>query len=111
MYMDADATQICSYLNCFPGQFVSAREVCRRADGKWRFRENERWAWPVLQRLLEERVIEMDESGHYRLATKEEEKVDEQQWVSPEVKQLLEQRGRNPVVLELQKELDPAAHS
>jgi hypothetical protein len=109
--MDADATQICAYLNCYPGQFVSAREICRRADGKWRFREDERWALPVLQRLVEERVIEMDEGGHYRLVTKQEERVEEQQWVSPEVKPLLEQGGRNPGTFDLRKELNPAAHS
>ena len=41
--MDADQNAICTFLKTWPGQFVSRREICRRAGGKWRFREDENW--------------------------------------------------------------------
>ncbi len=111
--MDADETQVCTYLKCFPDQFVSAREICRRADGKWRYREDERWALPVLQRLLEEKAIETDEAGHYRLLSKEEPKSEEKekQWISPEAGEPLERRLSNIGIVDVGRKLDAAEHS
>jgi len=37
--MEADQTEICQFLKSWPDQFVSGKEICRRAGGKWRFRE------------------------------------------------------------------------
>ncbi len=65
--MDADEAEVCEFLKSWPDQFVSAREICRRAGSKWRYREDERWALPVLQRLVEKHLVEADAAGHYRL--------------------------------------------
>jgi len=92
--MDADERDICMYLKTWPGQFVSAREICRRAGGKWRFREDAQWALPVLLRLAEKGTIEEDTNGHYRLP-RGEQKVTTQKWVSPHIKNIIAQSGKN----------------
>jgi hypothetical protein len=87
--MDAEEKEICDFLKSFPGQLVSQREICRRAGGKWRFREDPHWALPVLVRMVEKRYLESDANGHFRLVT--EKKDDKKKpWLSPQVKKLLE---------------------
>ena len=91
--MDADERDICLYLKGWPGQFVSLAEVCRRAGGKRRYREDPNWAVPILVRLVERGFIESDSTGHYRLKprTKKEKK---QRWVSPQIQKILEKSGK-----------------
>ncbi len=101
--LDADEKDICLYLKGFPDQFISAREIARRAGGKWRYREEPNWAMPVLGRLVEQRLIESDSTGHYRLirAKKKEKK---KRWLSPQVKEILERSGKQfeePVQLDV----------
>ena len=36
--MDADEREVCNFLKAYAGQYVSAREINRRAGGKWRFK-------------------------------------------------------------------------
>ena len=91
--MDADERSICTYLKSYPGQFISGREICRRAGGKWRFREDENWAAPVLIRLVERKIIEEDSTGHYRLIGKEKTKT--KKWVSPQIRTILEKSGKD----------------
>ena len=86
--MDAEETEICDFLKSFPGQYVSQREICRRAGGKWRFREDPKWAFPILLRMVERRYLESDASGHFRLLTEDKDK--KKRWLSPELKELLE---------------------
>ncbi len=42
--MDADEQDICNYLKQWQKQFISGREICRCAGGKWRFRDDPHWA-------------------------------------------------------------------
>src|SRR5262245_14157576 len=35
--MDAEEREICDFLKSWVDQYVSQREICRRAGGKWRF--------------------------------------------------------------------------
>ena len=56
--MDADERDICNYLKSWRNQFVSGRDIARRAGGKWRFREDQDWAVAVLARLVEKGVVE-----------------------------------------------------
>jgi len=92
--MDADERDICLYLKGWPDQFISGREICRRAGGKRRYREEPTWAIPVLGRLVERAIIESDATGHYRLvrARKKEKK---KRWVSPQMKEILERSGKD----------------
>ncbi len=91
--MDADERDICLYLKGWPGQFVSGREIARRAGGKWRYRDDPNWAMPVLYRLVEQGIIESDATAHFRLvrAKKKEKK---QRWISPQMKEILERSGK-----------------
>lgn len=90
--MDADERQICLYLKSCPGQFISLREICRRADGKRRFRQEHDWAGPVLNRLVEKGIIESDSTGHYRLKPTQKKKPT--RWIAPQIRKVLEQSGK-----------------
>src|SRR4051812_42708314 len=93
--MDADEKSICLFLRSFPGQFVSGREIARRAAGKWKFRQDGHWAVPILIRLVEKGAIERDSSGHFRLLAREKKQQRDKKWASPQMKKLLEQSGKD----------------
>src|ERR1043166_8182086 len=86
--MDAEEKEICDFLRSFPGQYVAGREICRRAGGKWRFREDQKWALPILTRMVEKGLLEGDPSGHFRLITEKKDK--KKRWLSPELRKILE---------------------
>ena len=92
--MDADEREICDFLKSFPGQFISAREIARRAGGKWKFHDDQHWAVPALTRLKEKNIVETNLSGQYRLVgnlkTEKQKK-----WISPHIKKILEQSGKD----------------
>ena len=101
--MDADEKDICIYLKGYPGQFVSGREIARRAGGKWRFRRDPNWAAPILQRLVEKNFLESDASGYYRLLRTGKKKP--QKWISPQIRAILEKSGKDfGGVLEIDEE-------
>ena len=92
--MDADERDICLYLKSWPGQFVSAREISRRAGGKRRFQVEPNWASAALSRLQERALVESDSTGHYRLRRRERTRP-QGKWISPQMKQILQKSGRD----------------
>src|SRR5262245_46594611 len=109
--MDADQIEICQFLRSFPEQFVSGKEICRRAGGKWRFREDPGWALPILRRMLESSIVEADIDGRFRLtqqATHAESKKKTKMWISPAIQRILEESGKNFGVFDLDQETDTA---
>ena len=92
--MDADERDICLYLKGFPGQFVSFKEISRRAGGKRRYREEPEWATVVLARMVEKHMIESDSTGHYRLKPKPKNREKQTRWVSPGIRKILERSGK-----------------
>ena len=92
--MDSDERDICDFLKSWSGQFISGREIARRAGGKWRFRENKFWAVPVLARMVEKGLVQADASGHYRLIA-EKKKGGPKKWVSPQIQNILEKSGKD----------------
>jgi len=108
--MDADQTEICQFLNSFQDQFVSGKEICRRAGGKWRFREEPAWALPILRRMLETRIVETDIDGRFRLSQQAAaaKPTKKRTWVSPAIQRMLDASGKNFGVLDLDQEMDPA---
>jgi len=86
--MDADEREIYDYLSTWGQQFVSAREICRRAGGKHRAYEDPDWAKPVLLRMTDKHVLESDPNGRYRIKPKKKEKHKTE--VSPETAEGLE---------------------
>jgi DNA-binding PadR family transcriptional regulator len=91
--MDEDEKEIYTYLKTWSGQFVSGREIARRAGGKWRYRDNPNWATPILLRLVEKGLLESDSTGYYRLKPRQKKKS--KKWISPQLKAILEKSGRN----------------
>ncbi|MDB6036896.1 MAG: hypothetical protein JWM99_737 [Verrucomicrobiales bacterium] len=87
--------EICIYLKSLPGQFISGREIARRAGGKSRHREDPQWAAPILTQMVEKRILESDATGHYRLIMKDDRKISKKKWVSPHVKAILERSGKD----------------
>jgi hypothetical protein len=88
---------------------VSRREICRRAGGKWRFREDENWAVPVLQRMVEEGIVESDDSGHFRLMKSAADSSNQRKlWLSPSMKTILKESGRDFGLLDLDQEEETA---
>jgi len=92
--MDADERDICNYLKSWPGQFVSAREIARRASGKFRFRQDPDWASIPIGRLVERNILESDSTGHYRLI-REALKEKPKKWVSPAIRTILKESGKD----------------
>ncbi len=91
--MDADERDVCLYLRSFPGQFVSFKDISRRAGGKRRYREEPEWASPVLAKLVEKALIESDSTGHYRLKLRSQDPK-ANRWVSPQIRRILEKSGK-----------------
>lgn len=109
--MDADQTAICQFLKQSPEEFISRKEICRRAGGKWRFREDEYWAVPVLARMREQQIVEADETGHYRLVKENSKDAANKQrvWLSPAIRSMLKSSGRSFGTIDLDKEPETAA--
>lgn len=93
--MDADEREIYFYLKAFRKEFISSREICRRAGGKKRFKYDEEWAKPVLTRMVERGILEMDEAGHYRIKPYEPDRHKRKKWVSPQIRAILQDSGRD----------------
>jgi hypothetical protein len=90
--MDSEEQEIFYFLKTWGEQFVSAKEIARRAGGKSKFYKNPEWAKPLLMRLQERGVLESDTSGRYRIklvAAKNKAK----RWVSPDIAKILEENG------------------
>jgi hypothetical protein len=93
--MGEQEKEICAYLKAAHGQFISRREIARRAGGKRRFHDDPQWAAPVLEKLVEKKIIESNATGQFRLITKEESKNRRKKWVSPHMKRILEKSGQD----------------
>jgi len=87
---------------------ITRREICRRAGGKWRYREDENWASPVLQRMVEDRIVESDDSGRFRLMKQASADSNRKRklWLSPAIKRIFKESGRNFGVLDLDQDAD-----
>ena len=91
--MDADEQQIFDYLQTYGEEWVSGREISRRAGGKKRFAEDNNWARPVLFRLRAARIIEANQSGQYRLRPDPDKKGEKKQWIAPDIEKILKEGG------------------
>jgi hypothetical protein len=107
--MDADEKDIFQYLKNYGGQFVNAKEICRRAATKRRFAEEPDWAKVVLVRMTERRILEADTSGRYRI--KAVHKKGPHKWMSPEIAKILEAGGvEGKEGVEVEGEIAPDEH-
>jgi len=93
--MDADEREIYHYLKSWGKEFISAREISRRAAGKKRFREEPQWATAVLSRMVERGILEADSSAHYRIKPIEKKDTKGKRWVSPRIAKILKESGKD----------------
>ena len=92
--MDADEREIFHFLKQYKHEYLSSREVCRRAGGKRRFRNEPEWAVPGLLRMVERGILETDPSGHYRIKPPPNDGK-KKKWVSPHIARILKSSGKN----------------
>jgi predicted transcriptional regulator of viral defense system len=90
--MDSEEHEIFYFLKTWGEEFVSAKEIARRASGKKKFYENPEWAKPLLMRMAERGVLESDTSGRYRIKPVPK-KNKNKRWVSPDIAKILEESG------------------
>jgi len=65
--MDTDEREIFQFLKTWGADFISAREIARRASGKRRFYDDPDWAAPILLRMKESGILEGNMLGRYRI--------------------------------------------
>ena len=70
--MTYEELAIVNFLKGSPEDFVSRREIARKALKRTFFEEDPHWADAPLASLVNQSVVEQDESGHYRLKRHEE---------------------------------------
>lgn len=66
MILSSDELEILGYLKSWKGKFVTLVEICRSAGGRQRFKETPKWAYPLMSRLVDMKMAEVNERGHYR---------------------------------------------
>jgi|ERR1700733_4763803 len=90
--MDADEREIFYFLKTWGEEYVSVKEIARRAGGKKKFHENPEWAKPLLMRMQERGVVESDATGRYRVKpVKKQDKS--KRWVAPDIAKILQESG------------------
>lgn len=90
--MDSDQRDILNFLQTWGVEYVSAKEICRRAGTKKRFYQNPTWAKPILQIMVEHGILENDQMGRYRLKP-QPKKLRTGRWVSPDISKILKGNG------------------
>jgi len=94
--MDADEREVYYFLKGWTNEFMTAKEICRRAGGKRRARLEPDWAKPALLRMVERGILETNPTGHYRLKPPPVSKDKKhRRWASPQVVQILKKSGRD----------------
>lgn len=91
--MDAEEREVYFFLKAQAPQYVPVNSVCRYAGGKQRFRDSPDWAKPVLLRMLERGIVEMDEPVGCRLKPMPQSNV-RKRWVAPQIADILKKSGR-----------------
>ena len=66
--MTYDELAIMNLLRGSPDSYLARREIARKALKRTIFEENPHWADAPLASLIDQRLVEQNESGHYRIA-------------------------------------------
>jgi hypothetical protein len=107
--LSSEELEILEYLKSWNGQYVALAEICRRAGGRQRYKETPNWAKPLMSRLVEARMAEVNERGHYRFLKLEENAPEagapvpvatgqaerkRARWISPHIASILKKSGK-----------------
>ncbi len=63
MWLCEEEQLILRYVEQMQKSGTSAREICRRAADKDRWKENERWAMPFIQGLRDKGLLDTNKAG------------------------------------------------
>lgn len=72
MWLNEDEQIILKFLEHCGEVGASAREICRKASTKDRWKKDERWAMPFLSSLKDKKLVETNLAGAFCLPPKEE---------------------------------------
>ncbi|HXC36227.1 MAG TPA: hypothetical protein VNV43_10155 [Candidatus Acidoferrales bacterium] len=89
--MDIEEREIFLFLKTYGANYVAGREICRRAGGRRRYDEDHEWAKPILSRMVERGILEINPEGQFRVKPRKKEK--EGKWVSPDIAKILKENG------------------
>ena len=64
--MNNEESVILQFLAASPGSTFGRKEIARKADRRTTYEENPRWAEASLDALVDQKLIEIDDSGHYQ---------------------------------------------
>jgi len=90
--MDSDERDIFQFLKSWGGDYVSYREIARRAGAKSKFHKNPDWAKPLLGRMQERGILDSDAQGRYRIRPVAY-KNKAARWVAPDIAKILQEKG------------------
>jgi len=66
MFICDEEQQILHYLKSSPEAYFSTGQICKRACGRELYTKEPRWAIRFLSGLLDKKLVERDDQGHYR---------------------------------------------
>ena len=66
--MNYEETAILNFLKGFADNYVARREIARKALKRAVYEDNPHWADAPLASLVDQHLVEQDESGHYRIS-------------------------------------------
>ena len=69
--VNAEQQQVLNFLQSSPNSSFAAMEISRRAGSRKQFEHDPRWAVNCLRYLLDLKLVERDNRGHYKLATRD----------------------------------------
>jgi hypothetical protein len=62
----SDELEILEYLKSWEGKFLSLVDISRNASGRQKFKDTPNWANGLMARLIEAKLVESNDRGHYR---------------------------------------------
>src|ERR1700722_3672136 len=71
MILSSDELEIIDYLKTWNGKYMTLVQICRCAGGRRKFKDTPTWANPFMTRLVEAKLVEVNERGHYRCVVDE----------------------------------------
>ncbi|MSU58788.1 MAG: hypothetical protein EXS35_11580 [Pedosphaera sp.] len=69
--MTHEEVSVLEYLKGSPDSYYGRKEIARRAIRRTEYEENPRWAEAALTSLVDREVLETNDSGAFRVKTKE----------------------------------------
>jgi hypothetical protein len=64
--MTAKESDVLNFLKGSPETWYNRREIAKKAGGRKLFEEDNHWCAPALAALVDQELIEQNDSGHYK---------------------------------------------